>query len=352
MRLLGVDPLLLGSADDAPVVKIVTVPFVWIPYQDKTSWLFKQYLFKSTVQVLLAKTIPKEGIEHHVVVLKLNLLGETQWYRFHLFCAQRVGFFLGYNTCVSPHRHYLLSCLSVCLCAGDFTEQETLSLWLCPSQSVAINHLKWAVLTGSWPHHSFISFYLFFPLQIAPSSSWRQTRWPQFSLSPPHNPHRRTTFQPPSQMRKWPGVKTKTNTAHLLYQNLYASKRFPVLAVGVEQGKECNGHNSQWCRLNLWRPLTSTHGVPTWAFGGCAFTLDLHVKPLAYVSFYNQQHGTVLRGKAAVFLLMQLKRGKNGPNSRWSGPQEIRTKEVKLDKGFACESSAIPSMQCLSMGPF
>lgn len=53
--------------------------------------------------------------------------------------------------------------LSVCLSAGDFTEQEThslsLSLWLCPSQSVAINHLKWAALTGSWPHHSFIFFY-------------------------------------------------------------------------------------------------------------------------------------------------------------------------------------------------
>lgn len=105
-----------------------------------------------------------------MVVLKMNHTGMDS-----TFAGLNVwSFFLGYNTCLNPHRHYLSPRLSVCLSAVDFIEQETLSLsfWLCPSQSVAINHLKWAALTGSWLHHSFIFFYAPPPLlQIAPSSS-------------------------------------------------------------------------------------------------------------------------------------------------------------------------------------
>lgn len=116
----------------------------------------------------------------------------------------------GAKTLVFTRRHPLPSPLVISL-------NRSLSLCLCPSQPAAINHLKWTALTGSWLHHSFIFFlFFFFPL-LHTRSSRSLTH-----CSPPRLPlHNPTSYpEPPSRMRKWPGVKPKQTFTHLLNRNL------------------------------------------------------------------------------------------------------------------------------------
>lgn len=125
--------------------------FKWIlSYFQCVQWVVKKVfcylLFLKSNQKWIKSILAGQNITKLKLNLQKNLQEKgrevsclcKQWHA-NVFIARGKG-----ETVVLNPSHTLL------FLTGDFNEQEPLSLWVCPSQSVAINHLKWTVLTGSW----------------------------------------------------------------------------------------------------------------------------------------------------------------------------------------------------------
>lgn len=158
----------------------------------------------------------------------------------------------------------------------------SLPLWLCPSQLVAINHLKWTALTGSWLHHS-LSFFPFF-FSSSSNCCLIYCLLPHLLKSPPPGPNPHPQWQSgrvSNQNKQSPICLIETFE---VVKSIKPPPSFLCSNWGWDR-KTCNGCNEQWCHRNSSWLISSTRALSMWA---ALVHLHVHVRPLANVSTWSK----------------------------------------------------------------